>query len=203
MTNRINGDFGQDALEAFRAAYAAQMANPEDHDVDPVSGIPSNTISNTSPWIKHTGLWKANDGMSRDFKPNQPFNPEDYFGNDGEEESKNPPLESLQQEEEPEVKEEDPDYLTEEEFKALSKRIWDEPDDESEGEEDGDEDGEEDPEYQPYSEDGDESEDEEDFNDEEIETLIDEILKDGAEEDDDYEDGEGEDFEDERDEEDE
>ena len=95
MTNRIGGDYSADALEAFRSAYAAQMQTPEDLDIAP-NGLPGNEISNTSPWIAHTGLWKANDGLSRDFVPNQPFNPDAY----------------LTQEDESEAEEE----LTEEEF---------------------------------------------------------------------------------------
>ena len=95
MTNRIGGDYNAEALEAFRNAYAAQMQTPEDLDVAP-NGLPGNEISNTSPWIAHTGLWKANDGLSRDFEPNQPFNPDAY----------------LTQEDESEAEEE----LTEEEF---------------------------------------------------------------------------------------
>ena len=78
MSNRIGGDYSADALEAFRAAYASQMQTPEDLDVAP-NGLPGNEISNTSPWIAHTGLWKANDGLSRDFVPNQPFNPDAYL----------------------------------------------------------------------------------------------------------------------------
>ena len=95
MSNRIGGDYSAEALEAFRSAYAAQMQTPEDLDIAP-NGLPGNEISNTSPWLMHTGLWKANDGLSRDFVPNQPFNPDSY----------------LTQEDESEAEEE----LTEEEF---------------------------------------------------------------------------------------
>ena len=83
MTNRIGGDYSADALEAFRSAYAAQMQTPEDLDTAP-NGLPGNEISNTSPWIAHTGLWKANDGLSRDFVPNQPFNPDAYLTQEDE-----------------------------------------------------------------------------------------------------------------------
>ena len=83
MTNRIGGDYNAEALEAFRSAYAAQMQTPEDLDVAP-NGLPGNEISNTSPWIAHTGLWKANDGLSRDFVPNQPFNPDAYLTQEDE-----------------------------------------------------------------------------------------------------------------------
>ena len=86
MTNRIGGDYNAEALEAFRSAYAAQMQTPEDLDVAP-NGLPGNEISNTSPWIAHTGLWKANDGLSRDFVPNQPFNPDAYLTQEDESES--------------------------------------------------------------------------------------------------------------------
>ena len=85
MTNRIGGDYSADALEAFRSAYAAQMQTPEDLDTAP-NGLPGNEISNTSPWIAHTGLWKANDGLSRDFVPNQPFNPDAYLTQEDESE---------------------------------------------------------------------------------------------------------------------
>ena len=85
MSNRIGGDYSAEALEAFRSAYAAQMQTPEDLDVAP-NGLPGNEISNTSPWIAHTGLWKANDGLSRDFVPNQPFNPDAYLTQEDESE---------------------------------------------------------------------------------------------------------------------
>ena len=107
MTNRIGGDYSAEALEAFRAAYAAQMQTPEDLDTAP-NGLPGNEISNTSPWIAHTGLWKANDGMSRDFKPNEPFNPSAF----------------ITEEEEEEMSEEELDAsLTHEELMALSQEL--------------------------------------------------------------------------------
>jgi hypothetical protein len=83
-TSRLGGDFDFDALEAFRSAYASQIMTPEDLDMDTRTGLPGNEISNTSPWVAHTGLWKANNGMNRDFVPNQPFNPGDYFTQDEE-----------------------------------------------------------------------------------------------------------------------
>ena len=85
MTNRIGGDYSAEALEAFRSAYAAQMQTPEDLDIAP-NGMPGNEVSNTSPWLAHTGLWKANDGLSRDFVPNQPFNPDSYLTQEDESE---------------------------------------------------------------------------------------------------------------------
>ena len=82
---RIGGDYSAEALEAFRSAYAAQMQTPEDLDIAP-NGMPGNEVSNTSPWLQHTGLWKANDGLSRDFVPNQPFNPDSYLAQENESE---------------------------------------------------------------------------------------------------------------------
>jgi hypothetical protein len=101
-TSRIGGDYNAEALEAFRAAYANQMQTPEDLDIAP-NGLPGSEISNTSPWVMHTGLWKANDGMSRDFVPNQPFNADSYIKQDEEYE---------------EESEEDEEPLTEDEIDA-------------------------------------------------------------------------------------
>jgi hypothetical protein len=66
MTNRIGGDFNQDAIEAFRAAYAQQLASPDTDEVANNSGLPTNVITNTSPWIEHTGLWKYPSGKGPD-----------------------------------------------------------------------------------------------------------------------------------------
>lgn len=78
-TNRVGGDFNQDAIEAFRAAYAQQMATPDEDGIANNSGLPTNTIPNTSPWIEHTGLWKAHDGRSLTYERQTPFNPNDYL----------------------------------------------------------------------------------------------------------------------------
>jgi hypothetical protein len=89
MANRIGGDFNQDAVEAFRAAYAAQLQTPEDQDVDTLTGLPTDTVSNTSPWIEHTGLWKYPSGKGPDDDLKQPFNPNSYLSDemlDGDEE---------------------------------------------------------------------------------------------------------------------
>ena len=184
MNNRITGDFDSSTIDAFRAAYAASMASPEEHDVDPVTNLPSNVISNTSPWLEHTGLWKANDGMSRDFKPNQPFNPRDYFPED-EPESMGEVTEDEETVEDSwyETVEEE-EVLSEEEFDMLADEIWDEGEEEVAS---GD--------YDYDSEDT--SGDEDELNEEEIEELINQIL--GSDSYDDEEDGdegyEGEDEE--------
>ena len=79
MTNRIGGDFNADAIEAFRAAYAQQLASPDQDEIANNSGLPTDTIPNTSPWIEHTGLWKAHDGRSLTYERQTPFNPNDYL----------------------------------------------------------------------------------------------------------------------------
>lgn len=71
MTNRINGDFDTDSIEAFRSAYASRILSPEDQEVDERTGLPTDVVLNTSPWIQHTGLWKANDGTDKNFVPGQ------------------------------------------------------------------------------------------------------------------------------------
>lgn len=81
-TNRVGGDFNQDAMEAFRAAYAQQLASPDQDEVANNSGLPTNTIPNTSPWIEHTGLWKAHDGRSLTYERQTPFNPNDYLSDE-------------------------------------------------------------------------------------------------------------------------
>jgi hypothetical protein len=89
MSNRISGDFNQDAVEAFRAAYAQQLASVEDDSVANNSGLPTNVVTNTSPWIEHTGLWKYPSGKGPDQDLKTPFNPNAYLSNeigDGDEE---------------------------------------------------------------------------------------------------------------------
>jgi hypothetical protein len=90
MTNRIGGDWNPEALEAFRAAYAQQLASPDQEDIANNSGLPTNTVSNTSPWIEHTGLWRYPSGKGPDDDLRQPFNPNSYLSDemlDGDEDS--------------------------------------------------------------------------------------------------------------------
>lgn len=82
MTNRIGGDFGLEAMEAFRAAYAQQLSSPDDDGIANDSGLPTNTVANTSPWIEHTGLWKYPSGKGPDDDLKQPFDPNGYFSNE-------------------------------------------------------------------------------------------------------------------------
>lgn len=85
MTNRIGGDFGAEAVEAFRAAYAQQMRTPENDDIDAYTGLPTDTVSNTSPWLEHTGLWRYPSGKGPDDDLRQPFFPDDYISANEEE----------------------------------------------------------------------------------------------------------------------
>ena len=79
MTSRIGGDFQAEAVEAFRAAYAQQMRTPENDDVDAYTGLPTDTVSDTSPWLEHTGLWKYPSGKGPDNDLRKPFVPESYL----------------------------------------------------------------------------------------------------------------------------
>jgi hypothetical protein len=97
MTNRIGGDFDAEAIEAFRAAYAQQLATPDQEEIANNSGLPTNVVTNTSPWIEHTGLWKYPSGKGPEEDLKQPFNPNAYLSDeveDGDEE-----IESLSEDE--------------------------------------------------------------------------------------------------------
>jgi hypothetical protein len=82
MTNRIGGDFGAEAMEAFRAAYAQQLASPDQDEVANNSGLPTNVVTNTAPWIEHTGLWKYPSGKGPEEDLKAPFNPNDYLSDE-------------------------------------------------------------------------------------------------------------------------
>jgi hypothetical protein len=82
MTNRIGGDFDAETIEAFRAAYAQQLASPDQDGVANNSGLPTNVVTNTSPWIEHTGLWSYPSGRGPDGDLKQPFNPNAYLSDE-------------------------------------------------------------------------------------------------------------------------
>jgi hypothetical protein len=82
MTNRIGGDWNPEALEAFRAAYAQQLATPDEESVANNSGLPTNVVANTSPWIAHTGMWRYPSGKGPDQDLKTPFNPDAYLPNE-------------------------------------------------------------------------------------------------------------------------
>jgi hypothetical protein len=79
-SGRIGGDFNLDALEAFRNAYAQQLASPNEETVANNSGLPTNTIANTAPWFKHVGAsWRYPSGRGPDGDLKQPFDPNAYL----------------------------------------------------------------------------------------------------------------------------
>lgn len=79
MSNRIGGDFDAETIEAFRAAYAQQLASPNDDSIANASGLPTNTIGNTAPWYAGVGLWKYPSGKGPEEDLKAPFNPNDYL----------------------------------------------------------------------------------------------------------------------------
>jgi hypothetical protein len=81
-TTRIGGDFDAEAIEAFRAAYAQQLASPDQDEIANNSGLPTNVVTNTSPWIEHTGLWKYPSGKGPEEDLKAPFNPNDYLSDE-------------------------------------------------------------------------------------------------------------------------
>ena len=86
MTNRIGGDYSAEALEQFRAAYAQQLSSPEQDEIANNSGLPTDTVANTSPWIATTGLWKYPSGKGPDDDLKVAFNPDEYISEDEYEE---------------------------------------------------------------------------------------------------------------------
>ena len=82
MTNRIGGDFNAETIEAFRAAYAQQLATPDQETIANNSGLPTNVVANTSPWLAHTGLWSYPSGRGPDGDLKQPFNPNVYLSDE-------------------------------------------------------------------------------------------------------------------------
>jgi hypothetical protein len=85
--NRVGGDFNADAVEAFRNAYAQILNAPDDDSVANESGLPTNTVANTSPWHEHLPLWKYPSGKGPEEDLRAPFNPNDYMGKGEEEEN--------------------------------------------------------------------------------------------------------------------
>ena len=75
----MNGFFAPEALEALQQAYEMQLT-PDEMDIDKVSGLPTNQISNTSPWHGTVDLWKYPDGKNK-----LETSPIMYHGSDEEE----------------------------------------------------------------------------------------------------------------------
>lgn len=60
----MNGYFDPTALEALQQAYEMQLT-PDEMDIDQVTGMPTNQVSNTSPWHGSVDLWKYPDGKNK------------------------------------------------------------------------------------------------------------------------------------------
>jgi hypothetical protein len=60
----MNGFFNQEALEALQQAYEMQLT-PDEMDIDQVTGLPTNQVSNTSPWHGTVDLWRYPDGKNK------------------------------------------------------------------------------------------------------------------------------------------
>ena len=58
----MNGFFNAEALEALQEAYKLQLT-PEEMDIDTVTGLPTNQVSNTSPWHGEVELWRYPNGV--------------------------------------------------------------------------------------------------------------------------------------------
>jgi len=108
-----------EALEAFRAAYGQQLMAPQDHDIDARVGLPTENISNTSPWIESTGLWKYPSGKGPEEDLRAPFNPNAYYTHEDEEEAESVNLDEMSEEEFNQYI----DSLSSEELDALSERL--------------------------------------------------------------------------------
>ena len=60
----MNGFFNPDALAALQNAYEMQLT-PEEQDFDQHTGLPTNVVSNTSPWHGSVDMWKYPDGKNK------------------------------------------------------------------------------------------------------------------------------------------
>ena len=117
-TSRVGGDFSFEVMEEFRAAYAQQLASPNQDEVANNSGLPTNTVANTAPWYDHVGLWKYPSGKGPEDDLKEAFNPDEYLDSHEDEEYED---------------EDDSTQMTDEEIESLIQELLN--DDESEGEE--------------------------------------------------------------------
>lgn len=60
----MNSYFSPEALEALQEAYQLQLT-PDEMDIDAHTGLPTDTVSNTSPWHGSVDLWKYPDGKNK------------------------------------------------------------------------------------------------------------------------------------------
>ena len=109
--------FSPEALEALQAAYANQLTTPDEMDIDQVTGMPTNQVSNTSPWHGSVDLWKYPDGKNK-----LETSPIMYHGGDEDEVDED---DTIYDEGDFEVgdDDEDDDTLSEEEVDALIEEL--------------------------------------------------------------------------------
>jgi len=107
--------FSPEALEALQEAYANQLTTPDEMDIDQVTGMPTNQVSNTSPWHGSVDLWRYPDGKNK-----LETSPIMYRGADDEDD-----LDDIYDEDDFEVGDdyEDDETLTEEEVDALIEEL--------------------------------------------------------------------------------
>lgn len=60
----MNGYFDPSALAALQQAYEMQLT-PEEMDIDQTTGLPTNQVSNTSPWHGTVEMWRYPDGLNK------------------------------------------------------------------------------------------------------------------------------------------
>lgn len=114
-TNRPGGDFDFEVMEAFRNAYAQQLASPNDDSIANNTGMPTNTIANTSPWYDHVGIWKYPSGKGPEDDLKTAFNPSEFISEDEYEED-----------------DEDSPSMTDEEIELLVQELLNEDDEDEE-----------------------------------------------------------------------
>ena len=119
----MNGFFSPDALAQLQEAYALQLDNPEDQDIDATTGLPTGVVSNTSPWHGQMPLWKYPDGKNPLETAPLMFDPKDAEDEYEEEEYDEEEVDD-EQGEGPEAE------MTEEEVDALIQELLESDDDE-------------------------------------------------------------------------
>ena len=98
--------------EALNATLNGERKTAEDEDF--VGEIPTNVVSNTSPWFDKVGLWEANPGNDPTWKPKQ-----ELKLNEEEETQPEDEVEAEESSENEPVADEDGDLLSDEELAAL------------------------------------------------------------------------------------
>lgn len=120
-TTRPGGDFNYDVMEAFRNAYAQQLNSPNDDSIANNSGMPTNTVANTSPWHEHVGTWKYPSGRGPEDDLKTAFNPSEYIS------------ESEYDDDDEIIDDEDSPRMTDEEIESLIQELLNDDDEDSDG----------------------------------------------------------------------